>query len=318
MIALATVAFGMGVNKPDVRFVVHADMPGSVEAYYQEIGRAGRDGLPAETLTLYGVEDIALRRRQIDEKNIDEQRRRVEHRRLGALTALCEAARCRRQILLAYFEEEAPPCGRCDVCRGQVALYDGTIDAQKALSAVARTGQRFGAGYLASLLVGEATEPMRRNGHDSLKTFGVGKDRSKQAWSAIYRQLFACEALDAASEEHGGFRLTEKGEAILLGREKLRLRSPAERTRRRERDRAARTVDVDDADAEILAKLKALRRELAREEGVPAFMIFPDKTLLEMADRRPATLAEFGEVHGVGQRKLTLYGEAFLAALAAG
>ncbi len=318
VIALATVAFGMGVNKPDVRFVVHADMPGSVEAYYQEIGRAGRDGLPAETLTLYGVEDIALRRRQIDEKNIDEQRRKVEHRRLGALTALCEAARCRRQILLAYFEEEAPPCGRCDVCRGQVALYDGTIDAQKALSAVARTGQRFGAGYLASLLVGEATEPMRRNGHDNLKTFGVGKDRSKQAWSAIYRQLFACEALDAASEEHGGFRLTEKGEAILLGREKLRLRSPAERTRRRERDRAARTVDVDDADAEILAKLKTLRRELAREEGVPAFMIFPDKTLLEMADRRPATLAEFGEVHGVGQRKLTLYGEAFLAALAAG
>ena len=318
VIALATVAFGMGVNKPDVRFVVHADMPGSVEAYYQEIGRAGRDGLPAETLTLYGVEDIALRRRQIDEKNIDEQRRKVEHRRLGALTALCEAARCRRQILLAYFEEEAPPCGRCDVCRGQVALYDGTIDAQKALSAVARTGQRFGAGYLASLLVGEATEPMRRNGHDNLKTFGVGKDRSKQAWSAIYRQLFACEALDAASEEHGGFRLTEKGEAILLGREKLRLRSPAERTRRRERDRAARTVDVDDADAEILAKLKTLRRELAREEGVPAFMIFPDKTLLELADRRPATLAEFGEVHGVGQRKLTLYGEAFLAALAAG
>jgi ATP-dependent DNA helicase RecQ len=199
-----------------------------------------------------------------------------------------------------------------------VALYDGTIDAQKALSAVARTGQRFGAGYLASLLVGEATEPMRRNGHDNLKTFGVGKDRSKQAWSAIYRQLFACEALDAASEEHGGFRLTEKGEAILLGRETLQLRNPGERTRRRERGLAANSPPMDDADADLLAKLKGLRRELARDEGVPAFMIFPDKTLLDMAGRRPATLAEMSEVHGVGQRKLTLYGEAFLEALRRG
>lgn len=315
VIALATVAFGMGINKPDVRFVVHADMPGSVEAYYQEIGRAGRDGLPAETLTLYGVEDIALRRRQIDEKNIDDERRRVEHRRLGALTGLCEAVRCRRQILLAYFDEEAPPCGRCDVCRGQVAFYDGTIDAQKALSAVARTGQRFGAGYLASLLVGEATEPMRRNGHDSLKTFGVGKDRSKQDWSWIYRQLFACEAVETASEEHGGFALTKKGEAILLGRETLRLRSPAERRPRERRATATRTREIDSADADVMAKLKALRREIARDEGVPAFMIFPDKTLLDMADRRPSTLGEMGEVHGVGQRKLALYGEAFLTAL---
>lgn len=316
VIALATVAFGMGINKPDVRFVVHADMPGSIEAYYQEIGRAGRDGLPAETLTLYGVEDIALRRRQIDEKNIDGARRGVERRRLAAITSLCEAVSCRRQILLGYFDEEAPPCGRCDVCQGQVALYDGSIDAQKALSAVARTGQRFGAGYLASLLVGEATEPMRRNGHDGLKTFGVGKDRSKYNWTAIYRQLFACEALEAASEEHGGFQLTAKGEAILMGRETIRLRSPADRPARRRRgDGSARARQVEGEDTEIMAKLKALRRELARDEGVPAFMVFPDKTLIDMAARRPATLAEMGQVHGVGERKLALYGDAFLEAL---
>ena len=312
VVAVATVAFGMGVNKPDVRFVAHADMPSSVEAYYQEIGRAGRDGLNAETLTLYGVEDIALRRRQIDEKNIDDAQRLVERRRLGALTGLCEAARCRRQILLAYFDEPSDPCGRCDVCRGQVALYDGTIDAQKALSAVARTGQRFGAGYLASLLVGEATEPMQRNRHQELKTFGVGKGRSKHEWTAIYRQLFACDALEAASEEHGGFQLTGKGEAILLGREAISLRSPKKATRKRERISGSRTRISNDADDDLIAKLKTLRRELARDEGVPAFMVFPDKTLLDMAERRPTTLDEMSEVHGVGQRKLTLYGKAFL------
>jgi ATP-dependent DNA helicase RecQ len=313
VIAVATVAFGMGVNKPDVRFVAHADMPGSVEAYYQEIGRAGRDGLPAETLTLYGVEDIALRRRQIDEKNIDANRRSVERRRLSSLTCLCEATKCRRQILLAYFDEQSEPCGRCDVCRGEVALYDGTIDAQKALSAVFRTGQRFGAGYLASLLIGEATEQMRRSGHDTIKTFGVGKDRSKQEWSAIYRQLFASDALEAASEEHGGFRLTERGEAILLGREKISLRTFAARTRRSTRSNAA--ASLGEEDSALLVRLKALRREIAREQGVPAFMIFADRTLIDMAERRPATLAEMRRVHGVGERKAELFGEAFLDAL---
>ncbi len=197
VVAFATVAFGMGVNKPDVRFVAHADMPSPIEAYYQEIGRAGRDGLPADAFTLYGLEDMALRRRQIDEKALEDERRRFEHQRFGALAALCEAASCRRQTLLAYFNEEAAPCGRCDICLGQVALRDGAVEAQKALSAVYRTGQRFGAGYLCDLLTGADSEALRRNGHEALKTFGVGADRTKQEWSSTFRQLFAAGALKA-------------------------------------------------------------------------------------------------------------------------
>ncbi len=319
VVMVATVAFGMGINKPDVRFVVHADMPGGIESYYQEIGRAGRDGLPAETLTLFGLDDMMLRRRQIAGKDVGDERRRIEGRRLAAMVDLCEVAACRRQSLLAYFGEASEPCGHCDLCRDQSAVADATETARKALSAVARTGGRFGAAHLTAILRGDATEAVTRRGHDRLKTFGVGRDRDARFWSTTYRQLFAAGALAEASEEFGGFALTPKGEDILFGREGIALREPraAEPKTGRRRDAARAAAAMEDGASALFERLRALRRELARQEGVAAFIVFPDRTLIDMAERRPATLDEMRAIQGVGERKLSLYGEAFLAAIAA-
>jgi ATP-dependent DNA helicase RecQ len=324
VVVCATIAFGMGINKPDVRFVVHADMPGSIESYYQEIGRAGRDGLPADTLTLYGVDDMALRRRQIDEKAIDDERRCIEHRRLNAMIDLCESALCRRCALLSYFGEETPSCReraaefRCDLCSGEAMLADATLDARKLLSAVARSGQRFGAAHLADILTGTLSETIKRQNHDGLKTFGVGQDKPKSAWTALTRKLFAAGALAEASAEHGGFCLTGKGEDILFGREAIALRADphADRRSRRAGREAARADGLDEGTAALFEHLRRLRLEIAREEGVAAYIIFTDRTLIAMARERPLALSEMRAIEGVGERKLSQYGETFVAAIA--
>lgn len=324
VVMTATVAFGMGINKPDVRFVCHADMPSNVEGYYQEIGRAGRDGLPADTLTIYGLDDMALRRRQIDEKEVPDERRRVERRKLEAMIALCEGATCRRQSLLGYFGEASEPCGRCDLCRSGVSLIDATVPAQKLLSAIVRTGQRFGAAYVCDVVHGKESDPIRRNGHTALKTFGVGADKPIAAWRAMLRQLFAAGAVTENGDGFGGLSLTDKGEAILFGREAIQMRPDPDpepkvaesRDRKRGAAREDASLDLDPATEALFQHLRGLRATIARAEGIAAFMVFPDRTLIEMARTKPVDLYALRTVHGVGERKREAYGERFVAAVA--
>ncbi len=322
VVIVATIAFGMGIDKADVRYVFHTDLPASVEAYYQEIGRAGRDGAPAEAQMLYGLEDIALRRRFIEDEEAGEERRRREHHRLDALLGFCEAPACRRMALLEYFGERISPCGNCDVCLNPAELFDGSAEASSILQASRQSGELFGAAHLIDILRGARTDKITRFRHDRLDCFGAGKARAANEWRSLIRQMVAAGFLQIDIAGYGGIKITAKGRVLAQGEGRFHYRLDTvavnnSQTRRRERQQDQATADgtLTPEQAELLAKLKALRLKLAQERGVPAYVVFADQTLIEMAQRQPRTEAEFATISGVGAVKLERFAEPFLAAV---
>ena len=312
LIVVATVAFGMGVDKPDVRWVVHADLPKSIENYYQEIGRAGRDGEQAETLTLYGADDIRFRRNQIDEGLAPDGRKSADHGRLNALLGLAEAFKCRRLNLLEYFGEKNIKCGNCDLCDNPPETFDGTEPVRKALSAILRSDQYFGAGHVIDILLGNLTDKVANHSHQNLTTFGVGKELSRVKWKAVLRQMMGHDLIRPDVERYGALRMTKKALPILRGEQSITLRLDTFNSAKRYHTIKAL---VSDDDAPVLSALKAKRRALAENAGVPAYIIFTDKTLVEMAQRRPLNLDEMSQINGVGTKKLEKFGTIFLAVI---
>ena len=309
LIVVATIAFGMGIDKPDIRYVIHADLPKSIEGYYQEIGRAGRDGEPAETMTLYGADDIRLRRSQIDEGLASNDRKKADHGRLNALLGLAEARRCRRRVLLRYFGDVIETCNNCDLCDAPPILFDGTKHVRMALSAILRTEERYGAGYLIDILRGKLTDKIKQNGHEQLPTFSIGEDYSKSEWQGVFRQMMGYDLIRPDIERFGAFRMTEMARPILRGEQKIELRKD---TIIKEVRKTKVKSLVAEEDETLFSALKSKRRFLAEALNAPAYVVFADAVLMEMARSRPSSLDEFSKLSGVGAVKLERYGKAFL------
>ena len=309
LIVVATIAFGMGIDKPDIRYVIHADLPKSIESYYQEIGRAGRDGEAAETMTLYGADDIRLRRSQIDEGLASNDRKKADHGRLNSLLGLAEARRCRRRVLLRYFGDDIQTCNNCDLCDTPPLLFDGTKHVRMALSAILRTEERFGAGYLIDILRGKSTDKIKQYGHDKLPTFGIGQDYSKSEWQGVFRQMMGYDLVRPDIERFGAFRMTEMARPILRNEQTIELRKD---TIIKETRKAKVKSLVAEEDETLFSALRSKRRSLAEALNAPAYVVFADAVLMEMAKTRPSNLDEFSNLSGVGSVKLERYGKAFL------
>ncbi len=314
IIIVATIAFGMGIDKPNVRFVAHLDLPKSPEAYYQETGRAGRDGEPADAWMVYGLQDVVTLRQMVEASDADERHKRVERARLDAMLGLCEVTSCRRQTLLRYFGEELPePCGNCDNCLSPPATWDGTEAARMALSCAYRANQRFGAHHLIDVLLGRNNERIERLGHRHLSTYGIGKQLDEKQWLSVFRQLITLGYLNIDHEAHGALRLTEAARPILRGEIPLRLRLDEDKRLARRQASQTGTLLADPDHHALWDALRGLRKRLAETQGVPPYVIFQDSVLLDMVQQRPRTLAEMGRLSGVGQKKLERYGQDFLA-----